>query len=158
VVRPTDRGGAPIRDAVHADTAAIARIFRASALSVDADRDALLSSPASLSWHWPEEPARVRVVTGPSGLVGFATTLLPGVGRVPAEIDHLFVVPARQRAGLGTSLVEDAAVLAAAAGHDEISVIASEAAPFYRRLGFSGDEPVRTMHAPAWRLVRRLSV
>ena len=145
-----------IRDATVADTSVLAEIFRESALSVELYRDALLGSPSSLEWQWPELEARVRVIEDTRGLLGFLTVLLP-VDEDAAEIDDLFIAPQVQRGGLGRVLVEDAAALALEAGFRELVVIAGEAEPFYLRAGFGDAEPVYTAHAPAVRLTRRLA-
>jgi len=143
-----------IRDATTGDTSALEVLFRDAALSVELYRDALLGSPSSLEWAWPEERARVRVIERPGGLLAFSTTLLPE--DEPAEIDDLFVAPDAQRGGIDRVLVEDAAQLAATAGHRELEVVAGNAEHFYRRCGFGGGVPVTTSYAPAVRLVRQL--
>lgn len=83
---------------------------------------------------------------------GFAALLLE---QDKAELDGLFVAPERQRAGIGTALVEAATHEARRRGLSLVTVVASPAArAFYERCGFAVEDVAETRFGPALRMSR----
>jgi len=99
---------------------------------------------------------RVRVALDTAGeLVGFATWRPTGED---AELDDLFVEPHAMRRGIGSALVEDAAMQARRAGLARLLVVAHpRTLAFYRRAGFVEQGPAETRFGPALRLARDLA-
>jgi GNAT superfamily N-acetyltransferase len=88
--------------------------------------------------------------------VGFAVVLPRPDG--DAELDGLFVLPARQRLGLGRALVAAGADLARTMGAGALHVIANDdAVPFYQSVGFiqTGMTPTDLKPAPRMELQLR---
>jgi GNAT superfamily N-acetyltransferase len=109
---------------------------RRASLMHDAYREALLANPDLIALpRWQLEENRVRVAERDGRPLGF-TAVLPRDGRT-CDLDALFVEPDRWKQGIGRALMEDAFVLARAAGAEVMEVLANPYADgFYTRLGF----------------------
>lgn len=109
---------------------------RRASLMHDAYRDALLANPDMIALpRWQLEQNRVRVAERDGRVLGF-TAVLPR-DRQTCDLDALFVEPDRWKRGIGRALMEDAFVLARAAGAEVMEVLANPYADgFYARLGF----------------------
>jgi GNAT superfamily N-acetyltransferase len=109
---------------------------RRASLMHDAYRDALLANPDLIALpRWQLEENRVRVAESGDKTLGFAAVL----PRDPqtCDLDALFVEPDYWKRGIGRALMEDAFVLARAAGAEAMEVLANPHADgFYARLGF----------------------
>jgi len=141
-----------IRDAVPEDLAVLREVFRRSSLSNESDRAKLLAHPEVLELSGAAATeGRVRVAVVDGVILGFATWL-PTVGAV--ELEDLFVDPDRMRRGIGRSLVQDIATIAANHGADRVEVTASQknARAFYAKVGFVADDYVQTTFGPAIRM------
>ena len=121
--QPTERG-------------ALEDLQRRASLMHDAYRDALLASPDLIALpRWQLEQNRVRVAEEGGKTLGFAA-VLPRDGQT-CDLDALFVEPDHWKRGIGRALIEDAFVLARAAGAEVMEVLANPYADgFYARLGF----------------------
>jgi N-acetylglutamate synthase-like GNAT family acetyltransferase len=109
---------------------------RRASLMHDAYREALLANPDLIALpRWQLEQNRVRVAERGGRALGFAA-VLPRDGQI-CDLDALFVEPDRWKQGIGCALMEDAFVLARAAGAEVMEVLANPYADgFYARLGF----------------------
>jgi GNAT superfamily N-acetyltransferase len=111
----------------------------------DEYRDLLLAHPDAIDL--PAEQiveGRAIVAELEARIVGFAVVLPRQDGG--AELDGLFVEPSVWRMGVGTRLIADAELLAAAGGANFLHVIANPLAEgFYRSCGFvlTGEESTR---------------
>jgi GNAT superfamily N-acetyltransferase len=143
-----------IRPARPEDQPALLAIVWATVMDSDSDREALLARPELV--EVPVEhlaPATGVVVEIDGAPVGFATVLPRPDGE--AELDGLFVLPERQRLGLGRALVAGAAELGRAMGARVLHVVANEDAnAFYRAVGFvqTGMAPTALKPAPKMEL------
>lgn len=108
-------------------------------------RDALLAHPDAI--ELPAEQiveGRTLVAEKEDRIVGFAVVLPREDGG--AERDGLFVEPSAWRTGIGTRLIGDAEILAAAGGAKFLHVVANPLAEgFYHSCGFvlTGEESTR---------------
>jgi GNAT superfamily N-acetyltransferase len=116
----------------------------------------LLAHPDAVALPAREiEDGHVLVATEGELKTGFAAVELRDDGT--AELDGLFVEPSRWREGIGSRLADAAAHLAAAAGREMLTVVASPAArDFYERCGFSRTGVAETRFGPAILMARRL--
>lgn len=141
-----------IRPAMLSDTACVARVFRASALSNDGNRENLLAHPEALEFSdLPIVEGRTRVAADADGdIVGFATYV---ISEDIFNLDDLFVNPGRMGNGVGSALVEDVIALAQEHGTTRIEVTADKhALGFYEKAGFVYDHNVYTRFGPAPRM------
>lgn len=122
----------------------------------ESDRDQLLARPDLVQVPIEQITAETCVVAEMDGSpVGFAV-VLPRPDD-DAELDGLFVLPARQRLGLGRALIAEAAKLAQAMGASVLHVIANEdASAFYRSVGFIQTGMAETDLRPAPKMELRL--
>ena len=108
-------------------------------------RDALLAHPDAI--ELPAEQiveGRTIVAELEARIVGFTVVLPREDGG--AELDGLFVEPSVWRMGIGTRLIADAEILAAAGGAKFLHVVANPLAEgFYHSCGFvlTGEESTR---------------
>jgi GNAT superfamily N-acetyltransferase len=109
---------------------------RRASLMHDAYREALLANPDLIALpRWQLEDKRVRVAESGGKAVGF-TAVLPRDPQT-CDLDALFVEPDQWKRGIGRALMEDAFVLARAAGAEVMEVLANPHADgFYAKLGF----------------------
>ncbi len=85
-------------------------------------------------------------------IAGFAVILDEGSR---AELDGLFVEPARWRQGIGQALVREAVHLARDRGLSLVTVVAEpDARQFYEKCGFSVEGEAETRFGPALRMSR----
>ncbi len=128
-------------------------IFRSASLSNDGDRDHLLAHPESLVLsELSVRQGRTRVAIAPESrkAVGFASWL---VKDDVIELEDLFVDPKWMRRGIGWELVLDAVDIAKERGFDRLAVTANpHALTFYERVGFTGDQMVKTEFYPGQRM------
>lgn len=122
----------------------------------ESDRDQLLARPELVQLPIEQITAETCVVAEMDGSpVGFAV-VLPRPDD-DAELDGLFVLPARQRLGLGRALVAAGADRARAMGASALHVIANDdALLFYRSVGFIQTGMAATDLKPAPRMELRL--
>lgn len=147
---------ADLRWAREDEVPALEDLMREASLIWPDHRDDLLAHPDAI-----EVPVdgvrrrRVRVHEQDGEVTGFAT-VLPAAGG-EAELDALFVRPARMRRGIGARLVEDAARRARDEGAARLAVTANpHAAVFYGRCGFRAVGETPTRFGPAIRMLRDL--
>jgi GNAT superfamily N-acetyltransferase len=131
---------------------------RRASLAVDTYREQLLAHPNAISLPAEQIAAGLVLVAELDGeTAGFAVVLPRETGE--AELDGLFVEPARWRTGVGRRLVEEAAGFAAMLGARRLTVVANpEAVGFYRRCGFVEAGATQTRFGPAPVMARDLSV
>lgn len=145
---PTLRPGRP------EDQPQLLAIVWATVMDSDSDREALLARPELVEVPIEHLGAETCVVVEVEGApAGFATVLPRTDGQ--AELDGLFVLPQRQRLGLGRALVAEAAQRARAMGATVLHVVANEDAnAFYRAVGFvqTGTAPTALKPAPKMEL------
>ncbi len=141
-----------VRDARPDDEPALGAVFRRSALTNEADRDALLARPELLEFRYPSEQGMViRVAVGADGRIAGFCTLIENNGFL--ELEDLFVEPNLMGRGVGKALVRDADELARCRGASSIEVTAnSHARGFYERVGFAVVGVADTMLGPAHRM------
>ena len=124
-------GGSAIRDAVPDDAEALTRLFLASRRQAMPWLRQVHSDEETLWWMGSVvlRELSVRVATLDSVIAGFAAIR-------PGWLDHLYIAPARQRAGLGTSLLAEARRI----GGEPLRLWVFQrnitARAFYRRHGF----------------------
>ncbi len=144
--------GAEERDALEA-------LQRRASLALPDYRDALLAYPEAI--HLPADliaAGRVLVAEDDGAVAGFAAWT-GGAAADEAELDGLFVEPARWRGGFGRALVEAVATEAARAGKARMTVVANPSAlAFYLSCGFAEIGPARTRFGPALLLARPLFI
>ena len=137
-----------------ADQKQLLAIVWATVMDSDSDRDELLVHPELVEVpveHLTDETSAVVEIDGTP--VGFATVLPRPDG--DAELDGLFVLPERQRLGLGRALVAETARLARSMGAGVLHVTANEdAREFYDAVGFiqTGTAPTALKPAPKMEL------
>jgi len=148
---PTLRPGRP------ADQPQLLAIVWATVMDSDSDREELLAKPELVEVpveHLTNETCVVVEMDGAP--VGFATVLPRPDGE--AELDGLFVLPERQRLGLGRALMAGGADLARAMGASVLHVIANDDAnAFYRAVGFVQTGMAPTALKPAPKMELRLT-
>ncbi len=134
-----------IRPATPADQPALLHIVWQTVLASERDRATLLAHPEVVEVPLTQLAAATACVAEIDGAIaGFAIVLPRPDG--DAELDGLFVDPARQRRGIGLALVAAARQLAVAMGTRSLRVVANDdALAFYRRAGFveTGTTPVQ---------------
>lgn len=149
-----------IRTAEEGDLGAIRELFVLASLSNAGDRLVLVAHPDALEFDAaPVAEGRTRVAVDDHGrVVGFATVARAGG---TAELEDLFVDPARMRQGIGRALVLDAVARLRAQGAERLEVTANpHAVGFYARMGFVAAGEAETRFGPAprmWRAVGRSS-
>ena len=128
--------GAPdIRDAAPDDADALSSLFLASRRQAMPWLREVHSDAETLWWigHVVPRELNVRVAILDGGIAGFAAIR-------PAWLDHLYIAPACQRAGLGTRLLAEARRI----GGDPLRLWTFQrnlaARAFYRRHGFVEEE------------------
>jgi GNAT superfamily N-acetyltransferase len=141
-----------IRDARAADRARLNDLKRLASMYSPTYREQLAAHPELLEVSAEQiDRGMMRVAEQAGVAIGFAVLLSEADGA--CELDGLFVAPERMRAGVGRLLVEDAKRIARDRGAARIEVVANpDAAGFYQRLGFIGDEEVTTRFGPARRM------
>ena len=140
-----------IRWSTPADLPALTDVFARASLSNEGDRDALLAHPEALVLVGDGiAEGLTRVATNSDDIVGFATTVLvDGI----LDLQDLFVDPDWMRQGIGSHLVQDAAVIASERGFQSIAVTANpHACFFYDALGFVADGAIQTAFGPGQRM------
>jgi len=143
-----------IRRGCPADQPRLLEIVWATIMDSDSDREQLLAQPELVEVpveHLTNETSVVAVIGGTP--VGFATVLPRPDG--DAELDGLFVLPERQRLGLGRALVAETERLAREMGARVLHVTANEdAREFYDAVGFvqTGTAPTALKPAPKMEL------
>jgi GNAT superfamily N-acetyltransferase len=134
-----------IRPATVGERSALEALQWRASLVWEEYREALLAHPDAI--ELPEEQIRKHrtIVAELEGrVVGFAVVLPREDGE--AELDGLFVEPSVWRSGIGTRLIADAAILAAAGGAKFLHVVANPLAEaFYFSCGFelTGEQSTR---------------
>jgi len=137
-----------------ADQQKLLAIVWATVMDSDSDREELLAHPELVEVpieHLTHHTSAVAVIDGMP--VGFATVLPRPDG--DAELDGLFVLPERQRLGLGRALVAETMRLARAMGARVLHVTANnDAREFYHAVGFiqTGTAPTALKPAPKMEL------
>jgi len=146
-----------IRPARPDDHPAIEALQRRASLAGPEHREQLLAHPDALGLDPGEIAAgRVLVATAESGLTGYANWIA-GAGPYEAELDGLFVDPARWRDGIGRALVEAIAAVVRSDHRRQLRVIAGPAAVgFYLRCGFAIVGQATTRFGPAQQMARAL--
>lgn len=135
------------------DAAGCCAVIRACLPSLDGLDDAALSAVAAAltpdELHAELGPAVALVVTDSTGRV-LALGAIAG-----ADLKWLYVLPNRQRQGLGTALLEALEIRARDAGLERLHLEASPgAASFFRKMGYLGkDVVVRRAGEAAYRVV-----
>jgi len=130
-----------IRTAVAADLPALQHVYRAASLSNPGDAPLLLAHPEYLVFAGEgiADGRTLVAVDGTGAVAGFAS-LADG-----AELEDLFVDPARRRLGIARRLVRRIADLARDAGHERLWVTGNpHALDFYLAAGFVRTGPVTT--------------
>ena len=139
------------------DQPQLLEIVWATVMDSDSDREQLLAQPELVEVpveHLSDETSVVAVIDGAP--VGFATVLPRPDG--DAELDGLFVLPERQRLGIGRALVAETMRLARAMGAGMLHVTANEdAREFYHAVGFVQTGTAPTALKPAPKMELRLS-
>ena len=134
-----------VRPATIGERIALEALQWRASLMWEETRDALLAHPDAI--ELPDEQiseGRTLVAELDGKIVGFAVVLPRDDGG--ADLDGLFVEPGNWRAGIGTRLVRDAEILAAAGGADFLHVVGNpRARGFYSACRFLllGEEPTR---------------
>jgi GNAT superfamily N-acetyltransferase len=134
-----------VRPATNGERSGLEALQWRASLMWGETRDALLAHPDAI--ELPDEQiseGRTLVAELDGKIVGFAVVLPRDDGN--SELDGLFVEPGNWRAGIGTRLVRDAEILAAADGADFLYVVGNpRARGFYSACGFLllGEEPTR---------------
>jgi GNAT superfamily N-acetyltransferase len=133
---------------------ALEGVFRRASLSNEHDRAPLLANPRWLvlpDAGVREGRMRAAVDVG-NTVLGFATyAIVDGV----AELEDLFVDPARMRRRIGEALVLDISERVRALGFEALEVTANpHAQSFYEHMGFVADRVVDTEFSPAARMRR----
>jgi len=146
-----------IRDAETTQLDELQGVFRRASLSNRNDRGLLRKHPdwLDLSDRGVRE-GRMRVAIDDDGAVlGFATHLISdGV----AELEDLFVDPARMRQGIARALVLDVCARLHDLGFENLEVTANpHAREFYERMGFTELRIEATSGYPASRMSRSTS-
>lgn len=140
-----------LRDARPDEARALESLQRRSSDVWPEYREQLAAHPDAIEPpHEAIAAGRVRVAVDESGRpLGFSVVGPVVDGR--CELDDLFVEPDVMRRGVGRMLVHDLATRAAAAGAEQVEVIANpNALRFYERLGFAvaGETSTRFGAAP----------
>jgi GNAT superfamily N-acetyltransferase len=147
-----------IRLALLSEHAALEALQWRASLVADEYRDALLAHPDAIALD-PSEIEAGRVLVAQHQETGELLGFAAWVPRddAAAELDGLFVEPARWRSGIGRRLVDAAAQAATAAGAGRLHVVANPAAvAFYAHCGFIADGGTQTRFGPAPTMVRLL--
>ncbi|HEX3842619.1 MAG TPA: GNAT family N-acetyltransferase [Acidimicrobiales bacterium] len=144
-----------IRGARITDMPALQGIYERASLSNPQDAGPLLDNPEWLVFTDDGvREGRTRVaVDRQDEVVGFASYRIAGG---VAELEDLFVEPARMRRGLGEALVRDISATLLGLSFATLEVTANpQALAFYERLGFVTTHQVATeLHRAAPRMVR----
>jgi GNAT superfamily N-acetyltransferase len=123
-----------MRPATVAERGALEALQWRASLMWEEYRDALLAHPDAIELP-VEQIARTIVAELKDKAVGFAVVLPRRDG--DADLDGLFVEPAVWRAGIGTRLIREAEIFAAAEGADFLCVVGNPRAEgFYAACGF----------------------
>lgn len=129
---------------------------RRASLVSDTYREALLAHPDAIALPAAQvEAGAVWVAETADGIAGFC--VIVGLDPEEAELDGLFVEPARWRSGIGDALARHAAATARANGAAKLVVVAGpEVEAFYRSLGFVRTGEAATRFGPALAMCLRL--
>jgi len=138
----------------HADEReALEDLQRRASLALDDYRAQLEAHPDAV--HLPAVQialGAVLVAEDDGGVAGFVVVL---DAEDRAEIDGLFVEPARWHQGIGSALVKEAVHIARDRGLSLMTVVASPTARlFYEKCGFVAEGEERTRFGPAIRMSR----
>lgn len=145
-----------IRTAVLHEIELLEDLQRAASLANPGDREALLAHPEAIELP-PAQVADGDVFVAESAgrIVGFAALLAREDG--DAQLDGLFVHPARWRSGFGRALVDHCAGVALARGATLLHVIGNpHAEGFYRACGFVSLGTAQTQFGPGLLMRRAL--
>lgn len=144
-----------IRLARAAERAALEALQRRASLALPGYRARIEAHPDAIDLPAARiAEGRVLVAETDAGVAGFAVWI-DGDGADEAELDGLFVEPARWRGGIGRALVAAVAAAAAGAGRRRLTVVANPAAlAFYASCGFAEAGATETRFGPAPVLVR----
>jgi len=133
-----------IRDAYANETAALVELLRAASLVWDDQREWVLANPDLINGNARDLDAQipaggVRVAEEGDELLGFSAIVRSADGE--ADLDGLFVSPARMRTGIGAALVADVVERLRRDGVRRLTVLANlNALGFYERVGFTAFE------------------
>jgi GNAT superfamily N-acetyltransferase len=139
-----------IRRAHANEKRALEDLQRAASLANEGDREYILANPDAIDLPQEQiDEGRVIVAERDGAVVGFAVVLPREDG--DADLDGLFVDPARWRQGIASRLVDEAGRLARARGARAVHVVGNpHARAFYESQGFvqSGEAQTRFAVAP----------
>jgi GNAT superfamily N-acetyltransferase len=143
-----------VRRGVAGERRALEDLQRRASLAMQAYRTALLANPGVVDLPGSQlNDGRVLVAERDGAVVGFAVVLPRDDG--DADLDGLFVEPARWRAGVGRRLISASLADAATWGAAFLRVVANpEAHDFYLACGFEDVGETHTAFGPAL-LMRR---
>jgi GNAT superfamily N-acetyltransferase len=145
-IRDATAGEAPLLEALQRRSSDVWPEYREQ---LAANPDAIVLPARFIDNGW------VRVATEPrERLVGFSV-VVPADGAIH-ELEGLFVEPDHLRQGIGSALVQDAAMRAAADAAVGLEVTAGPAQAFYEQAGFVVLGVVQTRFGPAVRMRREL--
>jgi GNAT superfamily N-acetyltransferase len=141
-----------IRFARMAERRALEELQRRASLIWDEYRESLLEHPEAIALPAEQIRARqVRVAERGGLALGFSAVLGPHDGA--AELDGLFVEPARMGGGVGRLLIADAARLARRRGARVLEVTGNpRALGFYVKVGFVATGSAETQFGPGIRM------
>ncbi|MGQ0659586.1 GNAT family N-acetyltransferase [Sphingosinicella sp.] len=147
-----------IRQACPSEQAPLEALMRRASLAAPDYRDQIEAQPDAIEVPAEQIAAgRVLVAEDDAGLAGFAAwidTGRPG----EAELDALFVEPARWHGGVGRALLTAITEVAAGAGRSRLAVVANPTSlGFYRRCGFTHEGETRTRFGRAPTMAKRLA-
>jgi len=150
-------GSVSIRLAFESERKALEALQLRASLINEHDRESLLANPDAIELPLAQIAAgRVFVAESNGALTGFAVVLSRADG--DADLDGLFVEPARWRDGIGRALVDHVSALARTEGATTLHVIGNaHAVEFYERCRFSVCGSAETRFGPALAMRRSLS-
>jgi GNAT superfamily N-acetyltransferase len=126
---------------------------RRASLALDDYREALVANPDAIQLPAEQIALGEVLVADIEGVIAGFAVILDRTDR--AELDGLFVEPARWRQGIGNALVNAAIHLARDRGLSLVTVVASPTAwQFYEQCGFTVEGEEQTRFGPALRMSR----